>query len=112
MTHTFDTPVRIAQAVGITTAAFIAGIDLHSSDLEQREIDFLLGIQAAESFLLVPSLLQSPAPLLAQQWKTLWKRAGAIMPIAVISCSAVFGWLTSRGSFNRVFPLTNPVELT
>ncbi|KAB2576869.1 putative peptidase s9 s15 protein [Lasiodiplodia theobromae] len=70
--------IRLAQAVGITASAFMCGQS------------------AAASFLLTPSLLEAPAPLLARQWL---KARNIYMKInlpSVAGSVALFGWLASR----------------
>ncbi|KAK7545379.1 hypothetical protein IWX49DRAFT_566600 [Phyllosticta citricarpa] len=72
-------PVRLAQAVGVTVTAFLAG---HS---------------ASTSYLLTPALLSAPSgALLARQWSTGYRIAHLIGTPLLAGSTALFAWLASR----------------
>ncbi|KAF1816694.1 hypothetical protein P152DRAFT_454918 [Eremomyces bilateralis CBS 781.70] len=70
-----STPIRVAQVVGLTTAAFFAGQS------------------AATTYILCPSIMEAPAPLLAKQWRSAWTKGRAIGPPLVVGLTATFGFL-------------------
>jgi len=61
-------PLRLAQAIGITSSAFAAGVTF------------------AGSYFLIPRLLESPTPIMVSQWrKAFWRGAKTVIPIGVTS---------------------------
>jgi len=72
--------VRVAQVVGLTASAYLAGA--------------LGGI----SFLACPAILESPAPLLVKQWKKLFDTGKVIAPPLSIIAAAIYGSLAYRAS--------------
>ncbi|KAK7531686.1 uncharacterized protein J3D65DRAFT_638431 [Phyllosticta citribraziliensis] len=71
--------VRLAQAVGVTVTAFLAG---HT---------------ASTSYLLTPALLSAPSgTLLARQWRTGYRIAHQIGTPLLAASTALFAWLASR----------------
>jgi hypothetical protein len=81
--------VRLAQVVGITTAGILSGISLGTSGIS------------------MPSLLQAPAPLLAQQWRTTYTRGAASVPLLTAIPTLVFSFLAfrERNIHGPAFPL-------
>jgi len=75
-----DVPVivRVAQVVGITSAAALAGGNL--------------GL----SFITIPALMEAPAPLLAKQWQKAYSIGKAVAPPLSVITSVVFGYLAYR----------------
>jgi hypothetical protein len=57
----------------------------------------LLGQTVGFSVFAVPSLLDSPAPLLARQWKKMYTRGMAVAPALAAGCSLIWGTLAVRG---------------
>jgi len=76
--HGVSFPLRIAQAVGITATAFLAGQT------------------ASTTYLFTPALLEAPAPLLARQWKKVWLTARSTAPVFSIGLSVLFGYLAYK----------------
>lgn len=72
--------LRLAHAVGLTGTAFLAGKTF------------------AQSFSTVPALLHAPAPLLAQQWKTMFNSDKLLAPAIVLISGSVFGYFAYRDS--------------
>ncbi|CAK3885142.1 unnamed protein product [Lecanosticta acicola] len=72
------TGLRIAQLVGLTSTAFFAGKEF------------------TKSISTVPALAQSPAPLLAKQWKIQFDADKALAPAVALFSSGVFGFLAYR----------------
>ncbi|KAG2165974.1 DUF1772-domain-containing protein [Aureobasidium pullulans] len=73
-----STSIRVAQVVGLTASAYLAGS---------------IGSISWQS---VPALMDAPAPLLAKQWKKIFDQGKvAAPPMAVIS-AAIFGGLAYR----------------
>ncbi|TKA71749.1 hypothetical protein B0A49_08161 [Cryomyces minteri] len=71
-------PIRVAQALGLTASAVLCG---HI---------------ASASYLVLPSIMQSPAPLLAKQWKTMWVNDRNVGPAITAFSALVFGYLAYR----------------
>lgn len=73
-----ETPIRLAQTVGITTSSLLAGASL------------------TMSFMMVPRLLESPTPLLLKQWNGMFQ-AGKVSapPVAAVSAASFF-YLASK----------------
>ncbi|TVY27708.1 putative mitochondrial membrane protein, partial [Lachnellula hyalina] len=73
-------PFRIAQTVGLTSSGLLAGISL--------------------SFTLVsvPRLLESPAPLLLQQWTHLYNEGKVTVPPLTIVASTMWAYLAYGAS--------------
>lgn len=66
-------PIRVAQTIGLTTASTIAGVSF------------------AISALLVPRILESPTPLLLQQWKHSFVAGKkSLPPLAGLSSASFF----------------------
>ncbi|KAK8225300.1 hypothetical protein HDK77DRAFT_431568 [Phyllosticta capitalensis] len=73
------TTVRLAQAVGVTVTAFLAG---HT---------------ASTSYLVTPALLIAPSPaLLARQWRSAYRIAHQVGTPLIAASTALFAWLASR----------------
>ncbi|GAB7351244.1 hypothetical protein MBLNU459_g1671t2 [Dothideomycetes sp. NU459] len=72
------TAIRVAQVVGITSAAFVSGA--------------IGGI----SFMCGPALMDSPAPLAAKQWKKVFDSGKVIAPPLSVVSAAIFGGLAYR----------------
>ncbi|KAK8221603.1 hypothetical protein IWZ01DRAFT_537497 [Phyllosticta capitalensis] len=73
------TTVRLAQAVGVTVTAFLAG---HT---------------ASTSYLVTPALLCAPSPaLLARQWRSAYRIAHQVGTPLIAASTALFAWLASR----------------
>jgi len=68
-------PIRLAQAIGITTSSALAGCTLTISAM------------------LVPRLLESPSPLLLKQWKHTFEAGKASVPPLAGICTLAFGYL-------------------
>jgi hypothetical protein len=68
-------PIRLAQTIGITTSALVAGF------------------VASASFTLVPRLLESPTPLLLKQWGNAHKAGRKNAPPFVALSSACYFYL-------------------
>ncbi|KAL8850502.1 MAG: hypothetical protein Q9221_004550 [Calogaya cf. arnoldii] len=73
--------LRLAQAVGIMTSAFLSG-----------------GVLAV-SYGFVPSMSQAPNTLLVREWKTTYGRGVAASPALAIVSSLSFAWLSYSLSF-------------
>jgi len=71
--------IRIAQTVGVTVTAFLAGQ------------------LASASYVLLPCIMQSPAPLLARQWNAMFVQSRKIGPPTLIGLTALFTWLAYKG---------------
>ena len=78
-TETLGAPIRVAQVVGLTSTAFLAGKTF------------------AASFGTTPALLHAPAPLLAKQWKELFDADKLVNPVLSVLGLGVFGWFAYRG---------------
>ncbi|KAI5200696.1 DUF1772-domain-containing protein [Aureobasidium subglaciale] len=81
------TGIRVAQVVGLTASAYLAGT---------------LG---SFSFMSVPALMDAPAPLLVKQWKRIFDIGKVTLPPLAIASGAIFGYLayrepTDSSSFN------------
>ncbi|KAI5243213.1 DUF1772-domain-containing protein [Aureobasidium subglaciale] len=81
------TGIRVAQVVGLTASAYLAGS---------------LG---SFSFMSVPALMDAPAPLLAKQWKKIFDIGKVTLPPLALVSGAIFGYLayrepTDSSSFN------------
>ncbi|KAI9664043.1 MAG: hypothetical protein M1821_007534 [Bathelium mastoideum] len=79
--ETVPVAARVATAVGLTMAGFIAGQS------------------ACTSYQAIPAIMEAPAPLLARQWKKLYDIGFRIGPTAYIGNSVIIGWLASRGKY-------------
>lgn len=75
-------PIRVAQVLGLTSTAFLAGKTF------------------AASFGAAPALLHAPAPLLAKQWKTLFDADKLINPVVAAIGTGVFGFFAYRGMYD------------
>ncbi|KAL8894582.1 MAG: hypothetical protein Q9192_004203 [Flavoplaca navasiana] len=73
--------LRLAQAVGIMTSAFLSG-----------------GVLAV-SYGFVPSMSQAPNTLLVREWKTTYGRGVAASPALAIVSTLSFAWLSYSLSF-------------
>jgi hypothetical protein len=71
-------PIRVAQCVGITTAAALAGANL------------------SISFTTVPRLLESPPHLLLKQWSNLFNQGKAFFPLASLISAGSFFFLAYK----------------
>ncbi|TVY22928.1 Noranthrone monooxygenase [Lachnellula hyalina] len=66
-------PIRLAQTMGLTTAGLLAGANI------------------SFSLIALPRILESPTPLLIQQWKNMFESGKFFMPpIALLSSSMLF----------------------
>jgi hypothetical protein len=74
------TPIRIAQVIGLTTSGFLAGKTFAASSGS------------------VPAFLKAPAPLLAQQIKTLLDADKIINPVAALLSTSIFGFFAYRST--------------
>ncbi|KXL49363.1 hypothetical protein M433DRAFT_39807, partial [Acidomyces richmondensis BFW] len=72
--------LRLAHALGLTGAAFLAGKTF------------------AQSFSAVPAMLHAPAPLLARQWKTMFTSDKLLAPAIVLVSGSIFGYFAYRDS--------------
>ncbi|KAG9665993.1 DUF1772-domain-containing protein, partial [Aureobasidium melanogenum] len=72
------TGIRVAQVVGLTASAYLAGA--------------LGGFSVVAG----PALLKAPAPLLAKQWLTVYDNGKVMAPPLSVLCSAIFGYLAYR----------------
>ncbi|TKA78213.1 hypothetical protein B0A55_03771 [Friedmanniomyces simplex] len=77
-TEELGTTIRIAQVLGLTSTAFLAGKTF------------------AASFAAVPALLHAPAPLLAKQWKTLFDADKLVNPVVSAIGLGVFSFFAYR----------------
>jgi len=66
------TPIRIAQVLGITGTAALAGVSFSVSGL------------------VIPRILESPTPLLLRQWQHLYDTAKMIVPPLAVVCGSSF----------------------
>lgn len=88
------TTVRIAQTLGITTSAFVAG--KRPTPLDQIPLTQSIGSILSMSVFSVPSLLLAPSPVLVRQWQLSFNREKIINPaIALVSAFSYF-WLSWR----------------
>lgn len=95
------TGIRIAQVVGLTSAAYLAGkaqLDAHFRSF----VDHNPGAIGSISWQSVPALLDAPAPLLAKQWKKIFDQGKVVAPPMAAISSAIFGYLAYRGMFAHV----------
>jgi hypothetical protein len=77
--HQEVTPtIRAIQAVGITAAAFLAGQ------------------QASLTYISTPALLESPAPLLAKQWKKIFDVSAGVEGATSLLLGGLFSYLAYR----------------
>lgn len=78
-------PVRIAQVVGITTSAYLAGAN------------------TSLSFLSIPPLLLAPAPLAARQWRKMFEHGKTGAPPLALLSALSFSYLSYRfyGTLNH-----------
>ena len=108
---TVPTGLRIAQVVGLTSTAFLAGRYLTStlSDIIANNVQS--GKTFTQTFSAVPALLHAPAPLLAKQWKTMFDSDKLLAPLIVAYSSAVFGWMAYRGTHTRRRPSAAPKDI-
>jgi len=80
-TEQLSSGLRVAQVVGLTTTAFLAGKTL------------------TQSVAATPALLESPAPLLARQWLKLTNNTISdkwLVPAVALFHTGVFGYLAYR----------------
>ncbi|KAI9838843.1 MAG: hypothetical protein M1819_004049 [Sarea resinae] len=85
---TTDT-IRAAQAIGITTSAFLAGTITSISVLS------------------VPSLLLAPSPVAAEQWAALYDRGKKYAPSLAVFGS-LFHALAAYQAYNHPFAVAHP----
>ncbi|KAG9653549.1 DUF1772-domain-containing protein, partial [Aureobasidium melanogenum] len=74
------TGIRVAQVVGLTASAYLAGA--------------LGGFSVVAG----PALLKAPAPLLAKQWQIVYDNGKVMAPPLSVLCSAIFGYLAYRAA--------------
>ncbi|QDS71913.1 hypothetical protein FKW77_000447 [Venturia effusa] len=75
-------------------------------------VAYLVGQEAATVYLHTPSLLESPAPLLARQWLKTHLRSRAITTSASVTLALLFAYLTSTSNTSsRKFFLTSSLLL-
>jgi hypothetical protein len=55
-----------------------------------------IGANISLSFMMIPSLLEAPAPLLAKQWKKAYDKGKALAPPISLLASGIFGYLAYR----------------
>ena len=107
-TTTLPTGLRIAQVVGLTSTALLAGeraeILQHTSILLHHLQTIALGKTFAQTVSAIPALLHAPAPLLAKQWKTMFDGDKLLAPIIVLYSSSIFGYLAWRGKVSSTTP--------
>ncbi|KAI4797120.1 hypothetical protein E4T44_12020, partial [Aureobasidium sp. EXF-8845] len=72
------TGVRVAQVLGLTASAYLAGS---------------IGSISWQS---VPALMDAPAPLLAKQWKKIFDSGKVVAPPMAAVSSIIFGYLAYR----------------
>ncbi|KAH9828894.1 hypothetical protein Tdes44962_MAKER02322 [Teratosphaeria destructans] len=77
-TSKLPTSLRVAQILGITSTAFLAGKTFTSS------------------FSATPAFLHAPAPLLAKQWRTSFTSDQFLAPAITLFSTATFAWLAYR----------------
>ncbi|KAK3669698.1 hypothetical protein LTR78_010450 [Recurvomyces mirabilis] len=96
-TTDMGTPLRIAQVLGLTTSAFLAGKTF------------------AVSFGTVPALLHAPVPLLAKQIDDVFQADLIINPVLVALGTGVFGYFAyrdpNRGSPAHILYTTSSILL-
>ncbi|MCJ1389956.1 hypothetical protein MMC18_002814 [Xylographa bjoerkii] len=68
--------IRVLQAIGLTTSAFLGGAVL------------------AMSYAAIPPLYSAPSPLSAKQWRVLYRRGVVVAPPFAALTSAIFGYLS------------------
>ncbi|TVY46341.1 Noranthrone monooxygenase, partial [Lachnellula occidentalis] len=71
-------PIRLAQTLGLTTAGLLAGANI------------------SFSLIALPRILESPTPLLIQQWKHLFTSGRATLPPMALLSSSLFFYLASQ----------------
>jgi hypothetical protein len=71
-----EIPLRLIQTIGITTAGILSGGSL------------------SLSFLVIPRLLESPAPVLLSQWRSSFLITKKIFPLATLLASSSFFYLS------------------
>ena len=93
---------QVAQAVGITTSAFLAGIPYIRRHRRTLLIS-ILGAVTCISVLSVPSLMLAPSPLVARQWKKLYGRGARTAPSLALTSASMFGFLSYKfyGTLNH-----------
>lgn len=64
--------VRVAQGTTIFLSAFLSGANL------------------ADSFLLIPRILESPVPLMVRQWQRAFNQTRVFFPVLLEPCAALF----------------------
>ena len=94
----------VAQAIGLTTSAFLAGMELPvfcrptSLAFLDGKCMLTVGVGAiiSVSYLCIPSVQLAPDPLSARQWKALFSKGkGSAPPVAMLT-AAVFGYLAYK----------------
>ncbi|KAJ9637128.1 hypothetical protein H2199_007414 [Coniosporium tulheliwenetii] len=70
--------IRLTRAVGITASAFLAGQS------------------AALSYILVPSILEAPAPLAVRQWRKAFNIGKIVGPVLSVLSGGIFAYLANR----------------
>lgn len=81
-------PIRLTQAVGLTTSLLLGGGN------------------CAISVLFVPRLLESPAPLLLQQWNNLYQVGMRTFPPLAIVASVSYFYLARDAGFGESWKAT------
>ncbi len=82
-------PIRIAQTLGITVSALLAGNTL------------------SLSFFLIPRLLESPTPLMLRQWKTMYITGRALVPPTTTLATLSYFYLSYNSHTSSTSPFTS-----
>lgn len=94
--------IQVAQAVGITTSAFLAGI---SEGLTMLQILLIwkLGACTCITVLGVPPLMLAPSPLVARQWKKVYDLGVVRSPPLALTSALSFSFLSYKlyGTLNQ-----------
>lgn len=86
--------VPIAQTLGITSAAFLAGRSISVQKLERHgSVLTSLGMTACVSYIGIPTIALAPTDLLVRQWKRTYDVGKATAPPFAVTCAACFGFL-------------------
>ncbi|KAK3723568.1 hypothetical protein LTR37_001820 [Vermiconidia calcicola] len=96
--------LRVAQVLGISSTAFLAGEKLQNKqNLRRRpDTDNSKGNMFAQSFSTTPALLEAPAPLLAKQWKKMFDSEKYLAPIIGLGSGSLFLYLAARDPKNKL----------
>lgn len=90
--------IRAIQAVGITAAAFLAGTFVVPFIAENYRLITYAGQQASLTYISTPALLESPAPLLAKQWKKIFEVSAGVEGATSLLLGGLFSYLAYRGT--------------